>query len=689
MALNSLYIFIYLHQISLIFGHILNLQLQNASVSDLKVIDDDIDDTLLIVSGKFRGTMKMESESLTFDGIEKKYYIGIINDRGIVQRLKNLTKIKGILCGMDNQLAMYAGNDRIYKVPYGADSADEFDIGAEDISTCAAITTGYKSFLVVKPNDKDVLRLIKINWRNGTKDIKQIKLPFNASINNLELTNQQEMIVFSSSNHTAQSEIRAVSFNGDPVWTFKIKNLTVMKIRLDQTGNVYCLLGINSSLFFLSKISPIGQESWKVKLNIYPLDFAISTQNQTEIIGVLGNNKNHNRSFFMIISNSGNLLFKRYIETSSFNIIRFTRLNQVVLGGQINEHESRVVTVNFERSESSYELHSSIGYIYPTISVSLVVLLVGGIISCTKKNKSSLNPKFNTSLVTTGSPQTNSQFKGTFQNVGSTLVEEEEKSFYIPGFLEVEHKVDFKRGDKLARGGDAMVYQCMIIAPELLKRSQLIPTVFKELAPSLELVGSSKRQAFYQELSVMWKLKDYPQFAQILGFCKEPAGLIMKHYMLGDLKKLIYEKDGAAAQYYRYNKRLIINIMLQAAKAVKILHNLGIAHCDIKCGNTLLDFDPKRSLLLVAISDFGISKILNTSELGVSGFKTSKIEGASLFYCPPEAFIRLKSDDIQMPADVYKAGDVYSLAIMFLEMLTRAPPIPCLRIRNRKKGRKF
>ena len=96
-----------------------------------------------------------------------------------------------------------------------------------------------------------------------------------------------------------------------------------------------------------------------------------------------------------------------------------------------------------------------------------------------------------------------------------------------------------------------------------------------------------------------------------------------------------------------------------------------IAHCDIKSDNILLRRGVKR--LVIVLTDFGISRILQGKRLIVAGFQNFQVDGASYRYASPEALKRLKTGEDHEP-HIMKAGDIYGWSMITFEMITALPP---------------
>ncbi|KAJ7850983.1 kinase-like domain-containing protein [Mycena leptocephala] len=98
------------------------------------------------------------------------------------------------------------------------------------------------------------------------------------------------------------------------------------------------------------------------------------------------------------------------------------------------------------------------------------------------------------------------------------------------------------------------------------------------------------------------------------------------------------------------------------ASGLKFLHDNDIVHGDLKVQNVLVD---KRGV--PCICDFGISKILNRQ-----GYTTLSV--GTVPYMAPELFLVIGRDNTSggLPSTT-KQSDVYSFALLVLEILTSEP----------------
>jgi eukaryotic-like serine/threonine-protein kinase len=153
---------------------------------------------------------------------------------------------------------------------------------------------------------------------------------------------------------------------------------------------------------------------------------------------------------------------------------------------------------------------------------------------------------------------------------------------------------------------------------------------------------------FLQEYEIVAGLK-HKNIVRIydLGIADDHAYIAMEHFPAGDLRRRMKAPilPMTALKYVQ-----------QIASALEAIHSVGILHRDLKPANVMLRTDG--SLCLI---DFGLAK---ANEMEVSLTATREIFGTP-YYMSPE----------QGHAEVIDArGDLYSLGVMFYEMLTGHKP---------------
>lgn len=119
-----------------------------------------------------------------------------------------------------------------------------------------------------------------------------------------------------------------------------------------------------------------------------------------------------------------------------------------------------------------------------------------------------------------------------------------------------------------------------------------------------------------------------------------------------------------------------LRLLRQCVAALQYLHGLGILHRDIKPGNILLRGDGS-----VAVSDFGLSKLLQSPELLGSVAGTATETGQAKGTVPYRAPEILLADTI-VSAVYTPAVDVYAMAVVANEVMAEAAPYQGMSAQN-------
>jgi tRNA A-37 threonylcarbamoyl transferase component Bud32 len=123
--------------------------------------------------------------------------------------------------------------------------------------------------------------------------------------------------------------------------------------------------------------------------------------------------------------------------------------------------------------------------------------------------------------------------------------------------------------------------------------------------------------------------------------------------------------DGANLRHVlqegRLEPREALAIIPQICEALEYAHEEGIVHRDVKPENILLDSKGR-----VKIADFGLAKLLGRSRASFTLTGTHQVMG-TLDYMAPE--------QRQSPQEVDHRADIYSLGVVFYEMLTGELPL--------------
>lgn len=134
----------------------------------------------------------------------------------------------------------------------------------------------------------------------------------------------------------------------------------------------------------------------------------------------------------------------------------------------------------------------------------------------------------------------------------------------------------------------------------------------------------------------------------------------------GDLNYLAMEYvDGASLrQTVRSNRpdpAMALRIVSQICDALQFAHGTGVVHRDIKPENILLDKKWR-----VKIADFGIAKIVGATPEKIGLTDARDIVGTPHYMAP---------EQLEQPATVDHRADIFSLGVVFYELLTGELPI--------------
>jgi predicted Ser/Thr protein kinase len=115
-----------------------------------------------------------------------------------------------------------------------------------------------------------------------------------------------------------------------------------------------------------------------------------------------------------------------------------------------------------------------------------------------------------------------------------------------------------------------------------------------------------------------------------------------------------------------------LGLMLQICEALEYAHGEGVVHRDIKPENILVD---KKGH--VKIADFGLSKLLGAARPDLQLTLSNQVMG-TMHYMAPE--------QIDKPLAVDHRADLYSLGVVFYEMLTGELPLGRFELPSRKSA---
>jgi serine/threonine protein kinase len=195
---------------------------------------------------------------------------------------------------------------------------------------------------------------------------------------------------------------------------------------------------------------------------------------------------------------------------------------------------------------------------------------------------------------------------------------------------------------ELAVGGTSMVY----LAESERAGEMVVLKVLREAPEAGELDVQFAR--FLQEYELISKIR-HPNVVRIfdLGIADDHAYIAMEYFPRGDLRVQIAKGiDRVTAVRY----------LAQLAGALQVVHEVGVLHRDLKPGNVMTRADGS-----LAIIDFGLAKHVDV-RIDITG--TGEIFGTPYYMSPEQGH--------GQPLD--ERSDLYSLGVIFYEMLTRKKP---------------
>jgi tRNA A-37 threonylcarbamoyl transferase component Bud32 len=116
-----------------------------------------------------------------------------------------------------------------------------------------------------------------------------------------------------------------------------------------------------------------------------------------------------------------------------------------------------------------------------------------------------------------------------------------------------------------------------------------------------------------------------------------------------------------AMQAGRFTPQQAMMLVPKICEALQFAHDEGILHRDIKPANILLDTRGR-----VKIADFGIAKLVGEAAEKVTLTASGQAVGTPHYMAP---------EQLEHPQDVDQRADIYSLGVVFYEMLTGELPI--------------
>jgi serine/threonine protein kinase len=214
---------------------------------------------------------------------------------------------------------------------------------------------------------------------------------------------------------------------------------------------------------------------------------------------------------------------------------------------------------------------------------------------------------------------------------GSHRIKLTNQGLSLPGYLEIHENLDFRCTREVARGGLGIVFLADALSLKTQDFGKVV--IAKKFKPTVDV--SAMMPGFLQEVSIMEFLSENSNIARIIGFSTSPPCIVMKYYQTGSLKSWLDSSDTKT-------RPIVLRFMQDISAALQAMHSQGLAHCDVKLDNILIDVD-KLGNLYGVLTDFGISQVTNNKILLVHAFNVRNVVGASISFASPECLRYLKS----------------------------------------------
>jgi serine/threonine protein kinase len=227
----------------------------------------------------------------------------------------------------------------------------------------------------------------------------------------------------------------------------------------------------------------------------------------------------------------------------------------------------------------------------------------------------------------------------------------------------VEYKESIREIRVLAQGGCGIVVLADALDQKLKQYGDKVIVKRLKTTVSSEISNEREVQLFNQEVSLMQYFQGEKHIAKLLGYSTEPYCLVMKYYELGSLKQFMKTRK----------HRSKINILAfghDISCGLKVMHDKGVVHNDLKPDNVLLDLQGNKPFCV--LTDLGISQVVTRQILKVRQFQIVQVKGLSIAYASPErlaAFRKMIDLNVDDPQTVFSV-DVYSLGVLLFELMT-------------------
>ncbi|KAL1532333.1 U-box domain-containing protein 35-like [Salvia divinorum] len=204
----------------------------------------------------------------------------------------------------------------------------------------------------------------------------------------------------------------------------------------------------------------------------------------------------------------------------------------------------------------------------------------------------------------------------------------------------------FAQSRKIGEGGYGPVYKCYL---------DHTPCAVKVLRPD----ATHGRSQFNQEVEILSCIR-HPNMVLLLGACPEYGCLVYEYMSNGSLEDRLFQRGKTPPMSWQHR----FQIAAEIGTGLLFLHQTKpepLVHRDLKPANILLDRN-----YVSKISDVGLARLVPPSVAdNVTQYRMTSTAG-TFCYIDPE---------YQQTGMLGVKSDIYSLGIIFLQILTSKPPM--------------
>lgn len=222
----------------------------------------------------------------------------------------------------------------------------------------------------------------------------------------------------------------------------------------------------------------------------------------------------------------------------------------------------------------------------------------------------------------------------------------------------------------ISSGSFGTIYEVLVEHEEGGITTSTSKCVLKELTR----IDNLSRERFEREIRILPEL-NHPNIVTILywNIGGDPPKFlpyyIMEYLKGGSLRKYMDEKFNEDRDFVFEPTWVISKIILPICNALAQAHSSNVYHRDLKPDNIIFTDDTKSS---IKVADWGLVKgdAIDRESLELTTVTSEGQIGGTPGYCSPEQWFAFNKDEID------GRTDIYSLGILFYEILTRKRPSP-------------